>query len=298
MAYNKVLKFIPIIRRALKEDLGRRDITTEFVIAKDKFARAVLLAKENCAVCGLDIAGLAFKLSDSKIKFTPLVKDGQPINKGRVLAKIQGKARSILTAERVALNFLSLLSGIATKTKKYVEAARPYKVKIMDTRKTIPGLRELQKYAVRVGGGLNHRMRLDEMVLIKDNHITIVNPKSQIPNPKSQIPNLQSLIRKAREKMPKIKIEIEVKNLREFKKALKAEPDIIMLDNMSIKDVKKAVILRRTTNHEPRTTILLEASGGITLEKVKRVAATGVDMISIGELTDTVNSVDISLEVL
>ncbi len=285
MIYNKNTQFIPIIRRALKEDLGKRDITTELVIPKDKFVRAVLLAKENFAVCGLDIAGLAFKLSDSKIKFTPLVKDGQPINKGRVLARIQGKARSILIAERVALNFLSLLSGIATKTKKYVEAARPYRAKIMDTRKTLPLLREFQKYAIRVGGGLNHRMKLDEMVLIKDNHLKVQGLGFRVQG-------------SIREKIPKrMKIEIEVKNLREFKDALKAGADIIMLDNMKIADMKKAVAIRRNTQYAIRNT-LLEASGGIALKNVKRVAATGVDMISIGELTDTVNSVDISLEVI
>ena len=294
--------FRQIVRSSLKEDIGKRDITTELTIPKDKRVKAVLLAKEDGVVCGLNVAAGVFKEIDKKIKFKPLVLEGQPVKKGKIIARIEGKAQSILTAERVALNFLSLLSGIATKTREYVDRIKPYKVnpafarkgrvKIMDTRKTIPGLRELQKYAVRVGGGVNHRMRLDEMVLIKDNHLRVQSSKFKV----------QSSIRK---KIPKdTKIEIEVKNLREFKEALRAEPDIIMLDNMKIPDIRKAIKIKRNTQYLPagrqgaiRNT-LIEASGGITLANVKKVAATGVDMISIGELTHSLKSMDISLEVI
>jgi len=160
-------RFLPLIRNALREDIGRRDITTELMIPQNKNIKAVLLAKENCLLCGLDVAKAVFKVRDKGIKFKPLVKDGQEVKKGKILARIEGRARSILTAERVVLNFLSLLCGIATKTKAYVHKVKSYRVKIMDTRKTIPGLRELEKYAVRTGGGYNHRMRLDEMGWLK-----------------------------------------------------------------------------------------------------------------------------------
>jgi len=278
-------RFRQMVQSILKEDIGKRDITTELTIPKDKRVKAVLLAKEDGVVCGLNVAAGVFKEIDKKIKFKPLVLEGQPVKKGKILARVEGRAQSILTAERVALNFLSLLSGIATKAREYVDRIKPYKVKIMDTRKTVPGLRELQKYAVRVGGGLNHRMKLDEMVLIKDNHLKVHGSRFMA----------QGSIKK---KIPKrMKIEIEVKNLREFKDALKAGPDIIMLDNMKIVDIKKAVKINRTP-HTVHRKPLIEASGGITLANVKKVAATGVDMISIGELTHSLKSMDISLEVI
>ncbi len=289
MPYNKDPQLISIIRRALKEDTGRRDVTTELLIPEDKFIRAVLLAKEDGIVCGLDIAALTFRLKDSRVKFRPLVKDSRFIRKGKVLARIQGKAGPILTAERVALNFLSLLSGIATKTKKYVEAVKPYRVKIMDTRKTIPGLRSLEKYAVRIGGGFNHRFSLEEMILVKDNHIKVIGYRSLVLG-----------IKKIRNKISaQTKIEVEVENLRDFKHMLQARPDIIMLDNMGIKDIKKAVQIRNGLS--PNTyhlTPKLEASGGINLENIRKVAATGVDMISVGALTHSLRSIDISLEVI
>ena len=275
MNYVKELQLKSIIRGALNEDIGRKDITTEAIIPKNKFVKAVLVAKEDCVVCGLHIAGLVFKLKDKNIKFKPQVKDGQNLTKGKVLAEVLGRAQSILIAERVALNFVSLLSGIATSTREYVERVKPYKVKIMDTRKTIPGLRELEKYAVRIGGGYNHRMRLDEIILIKDNHWKVTGSYLNLPK---FTENYQ--------------VELEVKNLKEFIQALKLKPDIIMLDNMSIKDMRKAVKIR---NYRlPK----LEASGGITLKNVKKIASTGVDMISIGALTHSVKSVDISLEIL
>jgi len=271
-----------IIKQALKEDIGKGDITTTKFIPKDKYAKAILLAKENCMICGLGLAAEVFKSQDKNIKFKPQVSDGQKIKKGKIIAHIFGRAQSILTAERVALNFLSLLSGVATKTRVYVDKVKPYRAKIMDTRKTIPGLRDLEKYAVKIGGGYNHRMKLDEMILIKDNHLKVTQNYRNLP--KFTYPYW---------------IELEVKNLKEFKKALRINPDIIMLDNMSIKDIKKAVQIR---NHlSPITYHLspkLEASGGITLKNVRAVASTGVDMISIGTLTHSINSIDISLEIL
>jgi len=273
--YIKELDIKDIVAAALKEDIGTRDITTEAFIPPDKSVKAIILAKENFVVCGLGVAALAFRLQDKDIKFKACVREGQFVKKGKRLAKLSGNARGILTAERVALNFLSLLSGISTKTRKFVNAVKPHKVKILDTRKTIPGLRLLEKYAVRIGGGFNHRFCLDEMVLVKDNHLKIVGG----------IDRLGGFSRKQR-------TEIEVKDLREFKTALLLDPDIIMLDNMSVKEMKRAAAAR--ASRKPR----LEASGGITLKNIKKIAASGVDMISVGELTDSLNSVDLSLEIL
>ncbi|MCM8801185.1 MAG: carboxylating nicotinate-nucleotide diphosphorylase [Candidatus Omnitrophica bacterium] len=282
-----------IIKNALKEDIGKKDITTELIIPKDKIIKAVLLAKQDLVVCGLKVAGLTFKILDRNIKFKPLVSDGNWIKKGKVLAKIKGKAVSILTAERTALNFLTHLSGIATLTRRFVEAARPYKVKIMDTRKTLPGLRALEKYAVRIGGGFNHRFSLDQMILIKDNHLASLDKYPSLQK-------IQDALKLARARKPKkIKLEIEVKNLRQFNLALKEKPDIIMLDNIGIKKIKQAVAIRNRIQRclyslKPK----LEASGKINLKNIKKIASTGVDMISIGALTHSAPSVDISLEVL
>ena len=277
-----------IIKRALREDIGKGDITTAAIIPEDKYVKAALKAEENCVICGLDTARKVFTTQDKNIEFKPHILDGQKIKKGKIIAHILGRAQGILTAERVALNFLSLLSGVATKTRAYADKVKPYGVKILDTRKTIPGLRELEKYAVRIGGGFNHRLNLDEMILIKDNHLKVIGDRLWVMGLK-EIKNKIT---------PKIKIEVELKTLKEFKKALKINPDIIMLDNMNLNAIKKAVKLRN--NLSPITYHLspkLEASGGITLKNVRAVASTGVDMISIGALTHSINSVDISLEI-
>jgi len=271
-----------IIKIVLREDIGERDITTVATIPKNKYAKAILLAKEDCVICGLGIAAEVFKFQDKNIKFKPHVLDGQKIKKGKIIAHIFGRAQSILTAERVALNFLSLLCGVATKTRAFVDKVKPYKAKILDTRKTIPGLRELEKYAVRIGGGYNHRMRLDEMILIKDNHIKVTRGYQRLP-----------------EVARGYKVEIEVKNLKEFKEALKLKPDIIMLDNMKVGDIKKVVQIRNYLSSKTRNPVpKLEASGGMNLKNVRRIAACGVEMISIGALTHSVQATDLSLEIL
>lgn len=285
MSYFKVEEIKDLVKAALREDIGSRDITTELLIPKNKTVRAVLLAKEPGVICGLGVAALVFKSQDEGIKFKSLVREGYSVKKGKVIARVYGKAKSILSAERVALNFLTHLSGISTQTRKFVERVKPYKVKIMDTRKTTPGLRILQKYAVRIGGGYNHRLSLDEMVIVKDNHIKAIGDR------------LWVIGHKAKQEFYGTEMEIEVNNLREFKQALKIKPDIIMFDNMSIGEMKAAVKIRNnlspTTSHpSPK----LEASGGITLKNVRKIAACGVEMISIGELTHSVDSVDISLE--
>ncbi|MDD5281672.1 MAG: carboxylating nicotinate-nucleotide diphosphorylase [Candidatus Omnitrophica bacterium] len=274
-------KMEAIVRHALIEDIGRGDITTQLTIPKDKMVKAKIIAREDFLLCGIIVAKMVFKAVDSSVEFIQKIKEGKRVKAGKTIATISGKASSILTAERVALNLLSMLSGIATKTGEFVKEIEPYKTKITDTRKTMPGLRELQKYAVRIGGGHNHRIRLDEMILIKDNHIKVTDGYSKLPS------------------VPKgYKIEIEVQNLEEFKHALYFKPDIIMLDNMKVEDIKEAVKIRNSTefksHHLPSK---LEASGGIYLKNIREYAATGVEIISIGELTDSVKSVDISLEV-
>ncbi|MFA5361883.1 MAG: carboxylating nicotinate-nucleotide diphosphorylase [Candidatus Omnitrophota bacterium] len=272
-----------LIKHALVEDVGRGDITSQLTIPEDKEIKVRLLVKEACVICGLGVAEQVFEIVDKGLEFKYLVKEGQKVKKGKSAAEISGSAHSILKAERVALNLLSMLSGVATKTREFVQLVEPYKVKITDTRKTMPGLRELQKYAVRIGDGFNHRMSLDEMILIKDNHIRITEGYSKLP------------------RVPKgYKIEIEVQNLDEFKHAIQFKPDVIMLDNMSVEDVKKCVKIRDgisfSSSHHPVTK--LEVSGGVSRENVKKIAACGVDIISIGELTHSVESVDISLEVV
>ena len=275
-------KLEAIVRHALIEDIGRGDITTQLTIPKNKMIKARIIAKEEFLLCGIIVAEKVFKSVDPSIEFIPKIKDGSVAKAKKAIALISGKASSILTAERVALNLLSLLSGIATKTREFVKRIEPYKTKITDTRKTMPGLRDLQKYAVRIGGGHNHRIRLDEMILIKDNHIKVTEGYTRLPS------------------VPKgYKIEIEVGNLDEFKHALYFKPDIIMLDNMKVEDIKEAVKIRDNTefksHHKPSK---LEASGGMDLDNIKDYAATGVDIISVGELTDSIKSVDISLDVV
>ena len=270
-----------IIRRALAEDIGQGDITTRLHVPPGINIKAKIIAKEDFLLCGIGLAKEVFKTVDPGLKFKPQAQEGAKVSKKQVLAIISGKASSILTAERVALNLLSFLSGVATKTNKFVKNIQPLKTKITDTRKTIPGLRGLQKYAVRIGAGYNHRMRLDEMILIKDNHLKIMG-------------GCLNLF-----KAPKgYKIEIEAQSLKEFKRALTFKPDIIMLDNMRFQDIAKAVSIRNNFkfNNQP-CSILLEVSGGIHLGNVKKYAATGVEIISIGELTDSITSVDVSLDI-
>lgn len=267
---------------ALKEDIGRRDVTTESFIPENIKIRAVLRAKQDCVICGMATASAVFKTLDKTIRFTPRVRDGQRIRRNKIIATLHGNARNILTSERVALNFLSLLSGIATETRRYVDKVKPYKVKIIDTRKTIPGLRDLQKYAVRIGGGFNHRFCLDEMIIIKDNHLKIIGGYAK----------LNKITRR-------LLIEAEVNSLTELREALNIKPDIVMLDNMPTRDIKQAVKIRNRACAKPQNPLpKLEASGGITLKNVRQMAATGVDMISVGALTHSLTSVDMALDIL
>lgn len=300
MNSNNTTYLSSIIKAALREDRVKNDLTTRSVIKDNSALKAVIIAKENGVVCGIDIANLVFKAVDRKIKFKSIINDGNKIKKGQILAKIRGPARGILSAERTALNFLGLLCGIATRTRLFVDMTRPYNVKILDTRKTLPGLRALEKYAVRIAGGHNHRCSLEEMVLIKDNHLKALSIKDICLSGRQEGLSIKKIIKSVKKnKKINTKIEIEVKNLKEFREALEARPDIIMLDNMKITDIRKAVLLRRRAQRLPAVRqgkTLLEVSGNISLDNVKKYARCGIDFISIGGLTKDIQSLDVSLE--
>jgi len=268
-----------IIEQALLEDIGTGDITTKFIIPSNLTAKGIIKASEEGVVVGLDIACLVFNKLDPEIVFQEKIKDGTKVARGKVLAEISGSARTILSGERVALNFLQRMSGIATITSKFCQQIKDFPVRIVDTRKTTPGLRILEKYAVLMGGGYNHRFGLYDAVLIKDNHIAVAGGiKSAVNSVRKQISHI-------------IKIEVEVENLSQLQKALEMKVDIIMLDNMDLDTMKEAVKMAKGK-------AIIEASGGITLEKVRTIAQTGVDLISIGALTHSVKSLDISMEII
>lgn len=287
------------IRRALKEDIGSRDITTSAVLHKAKKAKFVITAKQESVISGLAIAETVFEMADTAIRFKPLVNDGMSVAQGKAIAYIDGYCRSILAAERTALNFLCWLSGISTLTRLFVKAVEGTKADIMDTRKTIPMFRYLQKYAVRMGGGLNHRMGLYDQVLIKDNHIASIMSVPSITRDKKLA--IRSALETAKKSLPKgRKIEVEIDSLDMLKVALNFNPDIIMLDNMSLADIKEAVRIRdayRFRRGDLGFNLLLEASGGVGLENVRSIAEAGVDRISIGALTHSAPAADISLEI-
>lgn len=271
-----------IVDRALAEDLGWGDITTEALIPSDQRGIASIIVKSEGILAGIDVAKRVFHQVDPELRMDVLLEDGTRIKASDVIARVEGKVANILKAERVALNFLQRLSGIATETNRYVEAVKGLPVHIMDTRKTTPSLRVLEKYAVRVGGGENHRMNLGDGILIKDNHLAALRSRGL---------SLKEIIAKAQQNAPKrLKIEVEVKTVPEALEAAEAGADIVMLDNMSLGDIRQAVKMIHGR-------ALIEASGGITLDKVRAVAETGVDFISVGALTHSVKALDISLEI-
>jgi nicotinate-nucleotide pyrophosphorylase (carboxylating) len=287
-----------MIHRALKEDIGPKDITTTSVVHKAKKGNFVIVSRQQAVISGLSIAEAVFEIVDSSVRFKPVINEGMKAQKGKAIAYVEGRCWSILAAERTALNFLCWLSGISTLTNSFVEAVKGTKAKIMDTRKTIPTFRKLQKYAVRIGGGTSHRMGLYDQILIKDNHIASINFEPTITKDRDSAIRLALQNAKSYSSKGK-KIEIEVDNLDDFKTALSYNPDIIMLDNMNADKISEAVKIRdahRIRVGDVGFKVLLEASGGINLENVKKVAETGIDMISIGALTHSAPSVDISLE--
>ena len=293
-----------IIDCALTEDLGWGDVTTEALIPSDQRGICSVVVKGEGILAGIEVAKRVFHQVDPKLKIDILLEDGAKVKPGDVVAKGEGKIANILKAERVALNFLQRLSGIASETNRYVEAVAGLPVRIMDTRKTTPGLRLLEKYAVRVGGGKNHRMNLGDSILIKDNHLAALRSRGL---------SLKEILAKARQNAPlslraapflllqgakrrsnlqakQTRIEVEVKTLQEALEAAEAGGvDIIMLDNMSLEDMREAV-------KSIKGRALIEASGGITPDKVRAIAETGVDFISVGALTHSAKALDISLE--
>jgi len=271
----------PLVRRALDEDLGRAgDLTTEATVPADLNAEADVVARVAGRVAGLDVAAAAFRLLDPSLVWHPRVADGEDVEAGTVLARVAGKARAILTAERTALNFLGHLSGIATATRDIARAVEEVSpgTRVADTRKTLPGLRALQKYAVRTGGGSNHRFALDDAVLIKDNHIALAG-------------SIGTAVAAARARAGHlVKVEVEVDTLEQLEAALAAGADVVLLDNMDLDTLRLAVELTAGR-------AVTEASGGITPKTAPAIAATGVDLLSIGWLTHSVRNLDVALDV-
>lgn len=268
-----------IIENALSEDIKGGDVTTDCLFTEDVNCKAIIKIKEEGILSGIGVAKLVFEKFDSSIEWEEKKSDGNRISPGDIAANIKGNQRHLLTAERVALNILQRMSGISTLTSRYVEEVSGLKTKIVDTRKTTPGIRALEKYAVTVGGGYNHRFGLFDGVMIKDNHIKLAG-------------NITSAVEKVRSKLGnKFKIEVETTNLDEVKEALSCNADIIMLDNMDNSTMKKAVDIISGK-------ALVEASGGITLKTVRKVAETGVDFISVGALTHSAKALDISIDML
>lgn len=267
---------VPIVRQALAEDIGEGDITTLSIVPPELTLKGRFIAKQAGVVAGLEVARLTFGLIDERVNFSAWVKDGSQVAKGQVMATVEGPGQALLSGERVALNFLQRMSGIASLTRRFVEAVAGTPAIILDTRKTVPGLRLLDKWAVRLGGGQNHRTGLYDMVLIKENHIAAAG-------------SISEAVARVRAGDPqKRAIEVEVKNLAELEEALALNLDRILLDNMSPAEMAEAV--REAARRTP-----LEASGNVDLESVAAVAATGVDYISVGKLTHSVTALDISL---
>jgi len=271
-------QFLTIVRRALREDIGRGDITTNAIASGTDRALGIIFAKEEGILCGVDIAQTVFEQIDDTIDFQKQLDDGSQLSPGVTIAILIGKASTCLTGERTALNFLQHLSGIATHTRQFVDRVQGA-IKILDTRKTTPGLRLMQKYAVRIGGGSNHRFGLYDMVMIKDNHIQLAG-------------SIGEAVKRMRSKKRKQFIEVEVQTLAELQEALDSGVDRIMLDNMRASQISKAVDLIRST--APGTEI--ELSGGIDLQNIAEIAASGADFVSVGALTHSARALDIALK--
>jgi nicotinate-nucleotide pyrophosphorylase (carboxylating) len=269
------------VRRALREDIGAGDVTTLATVSRNASARADMVAREPLIVAGVSVAEAAFRAVSPRIEIRRHLADGQRARPGARILSIAGPARPILAAERVALNFLQRLSGIATLTAQFVKAVRDTKVVILDTRKTTPGLRRLEKAAVLSGGGRNHRFGLFDLVLVKDNHLTAL--RGARPNP------ITVAVQRARARFPKLQIEVEADTLNQVAQAAAAGADIVLLDNMSVPQLRAAV---RLVAGRAKT----EASGGVSLATVRQIAQTGVDFISVGALTHSARAVDIALD--
>ena len=267
-----------LIKIALKEDMGSGDITTDNLVDPDLDGKGVIIAKEPFIIAGLDVAGQVFKHLNAKVRFIPLYRDGDFVKQGDTIATVEGNLRALLSGERTALNFLQRLSGIATCVRSYVDELKNKRVRLVDTRKTTPGWRVLEKYAVRVGGAHNHRIGLYDGVLIKDNHIAACGGIHQaIDRIRPRVSHL-------------VKIEVEVSTLDQVKDALKADAEVIMLDNMSLEQIKEAVAFINKK-------ALVEVSGNVTKSGLNSLADAGVDIISVGALTHSAGCVDMSMRI-
>src|SRR2546425_347978 len=263
------------VERALSEDIGAGDATTDSIVPPAAVLEGRIIAKDSGVAAGVSIARVAFQLVDENLGFSAWVSEGNRVETGRVIAELKGKARAILTAERTALNFLGRMSGIATLTQRFVDGVRGTKAKILDTRKTAPNLRACDKLAVRLGGGENHRMGLYDMILIKDNHIDFAG-------------SITEAVSRARTHLKDLEIEVEARSLMDVEECLDLGVTWIMLDNMSHEEIRQAVMLNNGRAE-------LEASGNVTLANVRQIADTGVDYISVGALTHSVKALDVSL---
>jgi nicotinate-nucleotide pyrophosphorylase (carboxylating) len=272
-----------LVLQALEEDGAHDDVTTRLLVSGEQWGRGVFVAKDDGVVCGLPVAAAAMTALHEEVSFDTLVEEGQRVSPGAEIAEVEGPLAAILAAERVALNFLQRMSGIASVTRSFVEAVQGTKAAILDTRKTTPGLRVLERYAVRCGGGRNHRYNLSSAILIKDNHIAAAKQRG--------LGDVEEIVLLARRDAPHtMRIEVEVTNMEDLRDALKAGADVILLDNMDVAQVREAVSIVAGR-------ALVEASGGVTIDSVRAIAEAGVDYISVGRLTHSAPAMDISLEV-
>ncbi|MET3939034.1 nicotinate-nucleotide pyrophosphorylase (carboxylating) [Paenibacillus sp. PvP094] len=276
--YNEGL--IQSIKNWLREDVGAGDVTTSVTIPAGHQSKAVIHAKDHGFIAGISVAELVFQVVDPSLVFRPMVQDGDEVTRGTTLAEVEGSTHSLLTGERLALNLLQRMSGIATRTRSYVDALEGLSTRLVDTRKTTPGHRMLEKYAVRIGGGANHRFGLYDAVMIKDNHIKGAG-------------GIKEAVKRARDVIPHtMTIEVETENLTQVNEALQAGADIIMLDNMHPDQMREAVtVIRKQAPH-----VKVEASGNVSLDTIRGIAESGVDVISVGRLTYSFESLDISLD--
>jgi nicotinate-nucleotide pyrophosphorylase (carboxylating) len=286
----KPREFDALLKTALSEDVARNDITSRSVLPRKSRIKATIITKEPGILAGIDLAVRVFRLSDKGLSARTLKRDGNAIKSGQTVLTVEGNARSIFAAERTALNVLGHLSGVATLTRAYVQRVRGTRARIFDTRKTLPGLRALEKAAVRAGGGHNHRADLSDAILIKTNHLRAIGGGREAA--------VARAVAAAKRSRSHRFVEVEVVSLRELRVALAAQPDAILLDNWRLPAIRRAVALRRRTSRATRQPPLLEVSGGVTLANVRAIAHTGVERISIGRLTHSAPTLDVSLEVV
>ena len=272
---------VELVRTALLEDVGSGDVTSLATIPEEALSRAWMVARESMVVSGLALAEEAFRQCDSSVSVQLKCRDGQRLERGEVLLEVEGSTRAVLAGERVALNFLQRLSGVATMTARYVQALEGTSTQLLDTRKTTPGWRVLEKYAVRCGGGRNHRHGLYDMVLVKDNHLAALS--GERPNA------VTAAVRRARAAYPHLRVEIEADTLEQARQAVEAGADVVLLDNMTLEQLRSAVV-------EFKGRTQLEASGGVTLDSLHAIGETGVDFVSVGAITHSARAVDIGLD--